>query len=116
MDAFEVSTIETLNNNSETFVDNRVQLVCDPKQLETWEIMVMETGKVNDAMLIFAKYLYRGETAVSQNLPNDPIDELSKEQIQQIKDSKAFKMLKRFKLPQLQAAIRSFVAQSNAGF
>jgi hypothetical protein len=102
--------------HSAGFIDNRIQIFVDPKRVETWELMVLETSKINDALLVFARYLTRGEQLISPNLPGDPIDELTPEQLQQIKNSEAFKILKRFPIPELQGAIKSFVAQATAGF
>lgn len=99
-----------------TFKDNRFRLVVDSKQIETWEVMVMEDGNLTKAMMVFARYLHRGDSLVSPELPSDPIDELPKAEIARIKESDAYKALKRFKMPQLLAAAKSFSNQANAGF
>lgn len=113
-------TVKAMTNGTpqdrETFVDNRLRIEVDPKQIETWELMAMETGRLEDTMLVFTRYLYRGERQVSPDLPNDPIDELPKAERARLKDSAAYKELKRLKLGDLQAACRSFLDQANAGF
>ncbi len=103
-------------NGAATFNDNRPTLLVDPKQIETWELMVLESGKITACMLIFARYLCRNGQPVSPGLPTDPIDELPKGELARIKDSEAHKLLKRMKIGDLQAAIRSFMEQAEAGF
>ena len=98
------------------YVDNRMKIEVDSKQVETWEIMAMEEGNITKAMMIFARYLCRGDKPISPGLPSDPVDELNKADTAMIKNSDAYKLLKRFKLPELKAAIEAFVEGASAGF
>lgn len=93
--------------------DNRYQLDVDGRFIETWELMVMESGNFADAIMVFARYLVRGGKRVSPEIPNTPLDELSRAEVAQIENSSAYKVLKRFTIPQLNAAAQSFVEQSN---
>lgn len=104
------------SNSVGVVMDNRPRLVVDAKKVETWEIMVMESGKISDCLLVFARYLCRGERPISPEIPPSPIDELSRAEISQIQNSEAFKHLKRLKLKELQGAVSSFLTQANAGF
>jgi hypothetical protein len=97
-------------------VDNRIRLEVDGRQVEAWELTVMESQKIRDCMLVFARYMVDSGGNLSPNLPNVPLDELTTEQRQQIMNSKAYKALKRFKLPDLNKAARSFLEQAVAGF
>jgi hypothetical protein len=95
---------------------SRPRLEVDPKQVETWELMVMESPKISDWLLIFPRYLSDGNGLVSPSLPSAPIDELTPAQLKEIKESKAYGILKRIKLPELKAAAQSFAAQAVSGF
>jgi hypothetical protein len=97
-------------------VDNRIRLEVDGRQVEAWELTVMESQKISECMLVFARYMVNASGKLSPDLPNAPLDELTAEQRQQIKNSAAYKALKRFKLPDLNKAARSFLEQAVAGF
>ena len=117
MDIVTNDTVQAMTNGTpenKPFVDNRIKV--EAKQVETWEIMVMEEGNITKAMMVFSRYLSRGDQLVSPGLPSDPVDELNKADIAMIKNSDAYKALKRFKLPQLKAAIQAFVEGASAGF
>lgn len=92
--------------------DNRLNLRVDGRQVETWELMVMESLRVSDWLMVFPRYLARGERIISPNLPNKPLDELNDSEIAQIKESEAYRAMKRFKIPQLRAAAQSFAEQA----
>ncbi|MCP4342692.1 MAG: hypothetical protein GY799_28375, partial [Desulfobulbaceae bacterium] len=101
---------------TDTFNDNRARIEVDPKQIETWELMVMEAGVVANWILVFSRYLKRGDKLISPSLPNEPIDFLGKAELAQIKNSDAYKMLIRFKTAEIAAAARSFSEQAASGF
>lgn len=92
--------------------DNRLQLLVDGRQVETWELVALETLRITDWLMIFPRYLARGDKLISPNLPHKPLDELTESEIVQIRESEAYKMLKHFKLPALKAASKSFVNQA----
>ena len=98
--------------------DNRIHLDVDPKKLQTWEIMIFEedSPKINDLLMVFSRYAANGDGLVSANLPNDPLDELTQEQVKEIKSSTAYKALRRFTLPALRQAARSFAEQAGEAF
>ena len=96
-----------------TAVDNRLQILVDGKMVETWELMVMEGGKVAEWLMVFARYLARGDRLVSPGLPSEPLDELSRGERAQIMNSQAYKLLKRFKLASLRMAAESFMTQAS---
>jgi hypothetical protein len=77
---------------------------------------VLESGKITDWLLVFARYLCRGETPISPEIPNKPLDELSKAELAQIHNSQAYKLMKRFPIPQLRQAAEAFQKQLEAGF
>lgn len=93
-------------------VDNRLQLNVDGRFVETWELIAMEGMKISDWLMIFPRYLARGDRLVSPGLPDKPLDELTPSEIAEIRESEAYKMLKRFKLPNLKAAAESFAKQA----
>ena len=97
-------------------LDNRLHLEVDPKQVETWELLVAESAKIGDWLLMFSRYVANGRGILCPDLPTDPIDELTPEQIATIKNSEAYKALKRFKTAQLKAAAESFAEQAVGGF
>lgn len=99
-----------------TYIDNRYRLEVDPKQVEAWELTVMESPKVSDWMLVFPRYLANGSGLVSPGLPVTPLDELTEKERQEIMSSKAYKALKHFKVPQLRDAAQSFAEQAVSGF
>lgn len=96
--------------------DVRLHLEVDPKQVETWELVALESNQVSKWILIFPRYLSNGRGLVSPGLPNTPIDRLTKEEKQQITSSEAYKALERLKTPDLRAAANSFMEQLAAGF
>lgn len=101
--------------NGQSFVDARVQLVIDQKKIEMWEVMAIETERVTDMMMVFARYLCRGDQPISPEIPYKPFDEMTKAELAQLKNSEAFKLLRRFNGEQLQAAAAKLKAAS-AGF
>lgn len=94
--------------------DNRLQLMVDGKLVETWELAAIEDGKINDWLMIFARYLFRGDKPVSSNLPYRPLDDLTRAEKAQIRNSKAYKELQRFRLPTLRQAATSFMDQASS--
>ena len=102
--------------NGAAYDDNRLRLEVDGRQVEAWELTVMESQRISECMLVFARYMVDARGPVSPNLPREPLDELTPEQRQAIMNSKAYKALKRFKLPELNKAAQSFLAQAVAGF
>ena len=109
---FEPSTIEKQNGQVATFQDNRLHLVVDGRFVETWELMVMESMKISDWLMVFSRYLCKGDRLISSNLPNKPLDELSKAELSQIRNSDAYKALQRMKMPSLKEAAESFAKQA----
>lgn len=112
-------TVQAMTNGTEqqpAFVDNRARIEVDAKQVETWEIMVMEEGNISKALLVFSRYLARNGAPVSPDLPSAPVDELTKAEMAQIRNSEAYRQLKRMKLPMLKQAVQAFVEGAAAGF
>ena len=97
-------------------IDRRLTMLVDPKKVQTWELMVLEQGRITDWMLVFARYLSQGDKLISPDLPDMPIDELTPSQIEGIKSSQAYKALKRLTIPTLKTAATSFQEQLSAGF
>lgn len=91
--------------------DNRLQLTVNGRFVETWELMVMQELKVNDWLMVFTRYLYRGDRLISSDLPAKPLDELTRAEIAQIQNSDAYKVLRRFTVTQLRQAAESFARQ-----
>lgn len=103
-------------NGNLTVKDNRYHLEVDPKQVETWELGVLESARVLDWLLVFSRYLANGSGLVSPGLPTTPLDELTDKERQEIMSSKAYKALKHFKMAALKSAVESFQEQITAGF
>jgi len=118
METLTNSTIDSLETPADNgqFIDKRAQLEIDPKQIEVWELMVLETQVLTDWIMIFSRYLTRGGKLVSPGLPDDPLDELKKADLARIRNSQAFKELKRYKTPELRRVTASIVEQMSAGF
>lgn len=105
-----------LHVNNGQVMDLRIRLEVDPKRVETWELMALESGKITDWCLIFARYAATDRGLVSPDLPNTPIDELTADEKKQIMDSRAYKAMKRFTIDQLKKAVAAFQEQLAAGF
>jgi hypothetical protein len=96
------------------FTDNRYKLEIDPKKMELWEIEVMQSAQIGNGMLIFCRYLSNGNGLISPNLPSEPIDELPRAELARIKNSEAYKIIRRWTGPQLEAAMSEI--NKSAGF
>ncbi len=111
------STLDAMSNGSKTeFIDNRPKIEVDPKQIETWELMVMEEGKITGFIMVFARYLVRNGQPVSPEIPHKPHDEMTRAERAQVENSEAYRYLKRMGIAQLRAAAESFMEQAAAGF
>jgi len=91
------------------------KLIVDPKKVEFWELIEFgaENPKIINFALIFARYIADdNDKLLSPVLPNNPIDELSKDEIKAIKDSDAYKAIKRFSVIELMATAKSFLQQA----
>lgn len=97
-------------------LDNRLRLEVDPRQVEAWELVVMESPRITDWMMVFSRYLVNGRGHISPNLPKTPLDELTEAERERILSSEAYRALKRFSLPDLKAAAQSFAQQAVSGF
>lgn len=106
----------TTGGNGQSYVDNRLHLEVDPKQVEAWELSVLESSRVTDWLMIFPRYLANGRGLVSPGLPDKPLSELTIAEKHQIQHSDAYKALQHYKMPALKAAIVSFQEQLSAGF
>lgn len=108
---------EQLNGKQEvkpTLADNRLRLDVDPKKVRAWEVAVLQTGELNDCMMIFARYLVQGDRPVSPNLPAKPLRKLTGGERSQIRNSRAYELLEEFDLHTLQQASKSFTAQAQS--
>jgi hypothetical protein len=94
--------------------DNRYRLEVDVKKLELWEVAVFESEKISDIMLLLARYLANGNGRISPDLPAEPIDELPRAEIARIKNSEAYKVVRRFNQAQLEQVTTS--VKAGAGF
>jgi hypothetical protein len=105
------------DNGKQEIIDNRIRLEVDPKKVETWEVMVFEdtNATTSELLMIFARYAVNANGPLSPDLPDVPLDELTKEQRREIMKSDAFRALRRFPLPSLRAAALSFVEQAREG-
>lgn len=114
-------TVKAMTNGTpqdkETFVDNRLRLIVDPKQVKSWEARTAQTGDLEKNMIIMCRYLHRGERLVSPDLPEKKrLEDMNKAEIAQIKDSLAFRAIDEFSMEELQTAIQAFVNQAVSGF
>ena len=94
-------------------VDNRPRLEVDPKKLHLWEIEMIE-GTTTQGLLVLCRYLMRNGRPVSPDLPETPVDELSRKEMVILKNSDAYKQLRRFRASDLEAALKS--VKDAAGF
>lgn len=111
--------LEKIDSQDEATVevkDNRYRLEVDEKNVESWELGCVQSGMVNDWLLLFPRYLVNGNGLVSPGLPTTPIDELTPKELKQIKKSKAYKIVKRFKTPVLKDAAEAFSDRATASF
>ena len=96
-------------------VQDNTHLAINPKKLELWEIDVFESGNMGNGMLVLARYLVNGNgRPVSPDLPTEPIDELPKAEIARIRNSPAYKTLRRFSVAQLESAMEQI--KDGSGF
>ncbi len=96
----------------------KVRLEVDGRFVETWELLIFEdelTG-IGDLLMVFSRYAVDGDGKLSPDLPDDPLDELTDDQRQEIKQSRAYKALRRFPLPALRNAASSFADQAREDF
>lgn len=93
-----------------TYIDNRLHIEADPVKIQTWELIIFEDDDATtiDIIMILARYLANADGLVSPDLPSDPVDELTKEQRMEIKNSKAYKAIKRFHPSVLKQTAREF--------
>ena len=96
------------------FTDNRYRLEIDVKKLELWEVAIFESEKISDIMLLLARYLANGNGPISPDLPSEPIDELPRAELAKMKNSKAYKIVRRFNQEQLEKVTTS--VKAGAGF
>jgi len=97
-------------------LDNRPHLKIDPKQVESWEIAVIESPKVTDWLMLFARYLENGSGLVSPDLPDKPLNKLTLAERAVITNSAAYDIVQQFKIPALKNAIKTIQEQISAGF
>ena len=92
-------------------------LKVDGKEVQTWELLQFEGDiKIGNVLLIFARYLADDDgKLISPGLPSSPIDELSGEDLAKIRNSEAYRALKRFPVADLMTAAKSFAEQAAAG-
>ena len=74
----------------------------------------MQSGQIGNGILIFCRYLSNGSGLISPDLPNTPIDELPRAELARIKNSEAYKIIRRWTGPQLEAAMGAI--NKGAGF
>lgn len=91
------------------FLDNRPHIQFDAERIQTWELMALENQRINDMILIFSRHLANGQGLVSPGLPDSPLDELTAEQLAEIKASEAYQVLRRYPLSQLRTVSRTFL-------
>lgn len=96
------------------FTDNRYRLEIDVKKMELWEVAVFESERISDIMLLLARYLANGSGPISPDLPAEPIDELPRAEIAKIRNSEAYKIIRRFNQEQLERVTSS--VKAGAGF
>lgn len=95
---------------------NDVHLAIDPKRIELWEIEVLESGNLGNSLLVLARYLVDSDgRTISPDLSPLPIDELPKGELARIKNSAAYKRLRRFSVAQLEGATQQ-IKSAGAGF
>jgi len=101
---------------TKTVIDNRVRLVVDGRQVDSWELAVLESAKISEWLMLFCFYLENASGKISPELVKKPLDELTAKEIETIKASRAYKTIKHFKLAQLKSIVESFSTQATADF
>ena len=98
----------------EEIIKDTPYLKVDSGKIEVWEVLAFEADppRVTDLLLVFAKYVAINSELVSPELPSIPLDELTDEQLKQIKTSEGYRQLKHFSLPSLFEAAKSFANQA----
>lgn len=103
-------------NAEETATLTAVHLAIDPKRIELWEIEVLESGNLGNSLLVLARYLVDSDgRTISPELSALPLDELPKGEVARIKNSAAYKRLRRFSVAQLEGATQQ-IKNAGAGF
>lgn len=113
-ESYQTSTITTPNGHE--VQDNRYHVVVDAKQVEAWEIEILESGFMTHNMILLARYLHKGDRPVSPGLPHKPLDEMTEEEMSSTKTSEAYKVLRRMHISKIKTASQSFMDQASAGF
>lgn len=97
-------------NDGHTIASNLIEIKVDPTKVEIWETELLQTFNIEYWLMIFARYAYRNGSLISVDLPDDPVDELTEEQAEKIKSSKAYKELRRLGLDKLKVLTAQFSA------
>ena len=97
-------------------ITNRVIVKPNIENVSAWEMEIFEneTAKLTDIMMVLAKHTVNGNgKLLSPELMEEPlcqaIEDLTPEQVKEFKQTTAYKAIKIFKLPALQAASKDFL-------
>ena len=99
--------------------DNRLQIVVDEKQVESFELAIIDSGVITDWQILLSRYLCNGNGPISpelQKIEKKPLRFLTSDEKATYINSEAFAIVERQKMPQLMALVKAFGAGATAGF
>ena len=99
--------------------DNRLQIIVDEKQVESFELAIIDSGVITDWQILLSRYLCNGNGPISpelQQIEKKPLRFLTAKEKETYINSEAFAIVERQKMPQLMALVKAFGAGATAGF
>lgn len=99
--------------------DNRLQIVVDEKQVESFELAIVDSGVITDWQILLSRYLCNGNGPISpelQRIEKKPLRFLTTDEKETYINSESFAIVERQKMPQLMALVKAFGDGATAGF
>ena len=94
----------------ESYKDNRLHIECDPEQLQTWELMALETNSIHDMCLVLCRYVANGSGAIDKDLPErKALRKLTKDEKNQLMDGQGYEWLENMPVNQIQNVVKAFL-------
>jgi hypothetical protein len=94
----------------ETYKDNRLHIECDPEELQTWELMALETNSIQDMCLVLCRYVANGNGPIDKDLPErKALRKLTKGEKDQLMDGQGYEWLENMPVNQIQNVVKTFL-------
>jgi hypothetical protein len=94
----------------ETYKDNRLHIECNPEELQTWELMALETNSIQDMCLVLCRYVANGNGPIDKDLPErKALRKLTKGEKNQLMDGQGYEWLENMPVNQIQSVVKAFL-------